>query len=207
MKIGIQAVLFVAGVVLIASSPRAWAHTDVTAEQARDLIDSTEGLIVVDVRERSEYCDPVGHIPGAVNYPLNSGVLQARYEELPSDGPILVVCRSGARSNAAAAFLDSKGFSNVYDMLGGMGAWTWETAPRDGRLDMGDRALQILRRQRHGRRPVPDRHSGGSDRPRRDPRRLRQALHPHRRHRPRPQPPRTQGVRQSGHCSRCGRWG
>jgi len=48
---------------------------------------------------------------------------------VPSDGPILVVCRSGARSNAAAAFLDSKGFSNVYDMLGGMGAWTWETAP------------------------------------------------------------------------------
>jgi hypothetical protein len=55
-------------------------------------------------------------------------VLQARYEELPTDGPVLVVCRSGGRSNAAASFLDSKGFSTVYDMLGGMSAWQWETA-------------------------------------------------------------------------------
>ncbi|MBN2128801.1 MAG: hypothetical protein JW741_04865 [Sedimentisphaerales bacterium] len=129
MKIDIKAVLFLAGVLLVASSPCAWAHTDVTAEQARDLIDSTDGLIVIDVREPSEYCDAVGHIPGAVNYPWNSGVLPARYEELPPDRPILVVCRSGARSNAAATFLDRRGFSNVYDMLGGMSAWTWETAP------------------------------------------------------------------------------
>jgi rhodanese-related sulfurtransferase len=105
------------------------AHTDVTAEQARDLIDSTNDLIVVDVREPSEYCDAKGHIPGALNYPWSSGVLQARYEELPIDGPILVVCRSGGRSNAAASFLDSNGFSMIYDMLRGMNAWTWETAP------------------------------------------------------------------------------
>jgi rhodanese-related sulfurtransferase len=105
------------------------AHTDVTAEQARELIDSTNDLIVVDVREPSEYCDTKGHIPGALNYPWYSGVLEAQYGELPMDGPVLVVCGSGSRSNRAADFLDSEGFSMVYDMLSGMRVWTWETEP------------------------------------------------------------------------------
>ena len=129
MKINLRTVLFLAGVLLIVSNHRALAHTDVTAEQARNLIDSTNDLVVVDVREQYEYCDATGHIPGALNYPWNSGVLEARYEELPIDGPVLVVCRSGGRSDRAANFLDSKGFSMVYDMLGGMRAWIWETAP------------------------------------------------------------------------------
>jgi len=129
MKINLRTVLFLAGVSLIAANPCALAHTNVTVQQARDLIDSTSDLIVIDVREPYEYCDSRGHIPGALNYPWNSGVLRARYEELPAGGPILVVCRSGGRSNAAATFLDSNGFSIVYDMLRGMSAWLWETVP------------------------------------------------------------------------------
>jgi rhodanese-related sulfurtransferase len=127
MKINLKTVLLLVGMSLIMSVPCAFAHTDVTAQQARELIDSTDDLIVVDVREPYEYSDARGHIPGALNYPWNSGVLQARYEELPMDGPVLVVCSSGNRSHQAATFLDSKGFSMVYDMLGGMSAWIWET--------------------------------------------------------------------------------
>jgi len=127
MKINLKAVILFVGVILIVSVPCALAHTDVTAEQARELIDSTDDLIIVDVREPQEYTGARGHIPGALIYPWNSGVLQARYEELPADGPILVVCGSGGRSNRAANFLDSKGFSMVYDMLRGMSAWKWET--------------------------------------------------------------------------------
>jgi rhodanese-related sulfurtransferase len=121
--------VLLSGLLLIFSSPDVLAHTDVTVEQARDLIDSTNDLIIVDVREESEYCDARGHIPGALNYPWNSGQLESRYEELPKDDPILLVCRSGGRSNQAANFLDSKGFSMVYDMMGGMSAWIWETEP------------------------------------------------------------------------------
>jgi len=127
MKINLKTVLFLVSVPLILSSPDALAHTDVTAEQARELIDSTDDLTVVDVREPYEYSGAGGHIPGALNYPFNSGVLEARYEELPMDGPVLVVCGSGSRSNRAANFLDSMGFSMVNDMLGGMRAWIWET--------------------------------------------------------------------------------
>jgi len=129
MKISFRSVLLLVGVPLIVSGPCALAHTNVSAEQALNLIDSTHDLIVVDVREPSEYCDTKGHIPGALNYPFISGVFQTRYGELPIDGPVLVVCGSGGRSNMAADFLDSEGFSMVYDMLGGMRAWTWETEP------------------------------------------------------------------------------
>ncbi|MHC4622375.1 MAG: rhodanese-like domain-containing protein [Planctomycetota bacterium] len=105
----------------------AMAHEDVTPQEAKDMIDSNSPPIVIDVREQSDYCDSVGHIPGALNYPWNSEVLKARYEELPYDGEILVYCRTGYRSNLAAEFLDSQGFLYVYDMSGGITAWQWET--------------------------------------------------------------------------------
>ena len=129
MKTSLTRVLLVTCAFLLAFSPSASAHTDLTASQARDMINSAADLIVVDVREQYEYCNARGHIPGSLNYPWNSAVLQARYAERPADGPVLVVCASGGRSNAAANFLDSKGFSTVYDMKAGMSAWQWETAP------------------------------------------------------------------------------
>ena len=104
-----------------------WAHDDVSVEDAQVMITTNPQLIVVDVREESsEYCGPLGHISGALNYPWSSGVLQDRYDELPIDGEILVVCHSGGRSNTAANFLDSQGFTNIYDMMGGMSAWVNE---------------------------------------------------------------------------------
>ena len=96
--------------VLLGMNPSVWAHTDVSVSEAEEMITTNTQLIVVDVREESsEYCGPLGHIPGALNYPWNSGVLQANYLELPADSEILVVCHSGGRSNSAANFLDSTG--------------------------------------------------------------------------------------------------
>lgn len=130
MNCKVATLIAVSAAVLIPSLC-ALAHTDLTPAEANAFIDANDRLIVVDVREIYEYCsefDPIGHIPGALNYPLRSGVLGARYEELPMAEPILVVCRSGARSNEAANFLDSKGFTDVYDMTGGMLSWLWERA-------------------------------------------------------------------------------
>ena len=117
----------VALVFLMVISSNSWAHTDVTPQEAKNLIDANEQLIVVDVREESEYCGGSEHILGAFNYPWISGVLQAHYTELPLDGEILVVCASGNRSNQAATFLDLKGYLYIYDMTGGMSGWEWET--------------------------------------------------------------------------------
>ncbi len=131
MKMELRAMLLVANLFLTAFGVGACASRDVTPERAQKLVASKDNLVVIDVREPSEYCDKRGHIPGALNYPYTSGVLEARYEELPKDRPILVVCRSGHRSKLAAEFLRSHGFSKVYDMTGGMNAWQGETAPCD----------------------------------------------------------------------------
>ncbi len=105
------------------------AHTDITPGQAHEMIHSGAEVIVLDVREYSEFCGPAEHLEDAVNLPNNSGVLQARHPELPRFGTIIVHCASGGRSNVAANFLDSQGFTDVYDMVGGIGAWTWQTEP------------------------------------------------------------------------------
>ena len=102
------------------------AHTDVTPQEARDLIQNNINLTVIDVREESEYCSTTGHIPKARNHPWISGVLEQTYQELPLDGEFLVVCQSGHRSALAADFLDTQEYLHVYDMQGGMSAWEWE---------------------------------------------------------------------------------
>lgn len=112
--------------IMILSIGSAGAHTDVSPETAQSLIQNNDKLLVIDVREPDEFCSDTGHIPCAVNYPWNSGVLMAQYEEIPKDKDILLVCRSGRRSNLAANFLDEQGFPSVYD-IGGMNAWAWET--------------------------------------------------------------------------------
>ena len=129
MKFRFGFMSLLSGLIILAANSSAYAHTDVTTGQAKDLIDSNESLVIIDVREKYEFCNSKGHIPGALNYPWNSGVLEARYDELPVNDPILVVCQSGGRSNNAANYLDSMGFSIVYDMLGGMNAWSLETEP------------------------------------------------------------------------------
>lgn len=129
MKVELRTALLVASLLLMVLGIGACASLDVTAEKAHKLTATKENLVVVDVREPSEYCDKRGHIPGALNYPFTSGVLAARYEELPKDRPLLMVCRSGRRSKLAAEFLRSHGFRKVQDMAGGMKAWQWETTP------------------------------------------------------------------------------
>ena len=79
---------------------------------------------VVDVREPDEYVGPLGHIRGAKLIPL--GTLLARIEELPRDRPLVMVCRSGARSAQATQLLQRSGFANVANLNGGMLRWRGE---------------------------------------------------------------------------------
>lgn len=102
----------------------AFHHTDITILQAQELIDSGLALTILDVREATEYCGELGHIPGALNFPYNSGALQMRISEIPKDKRLLVVCKSGGRSHMASRFLDEAGYAHVFDMAGGMKNWT-----------------------------------------------------------------------------------
>jgi rhodanese-related sulfurtransferase len=107
------------------------AHTDITSAEAREMLESGEEVILLDVRESYEICGSLQHIADAVNLPWLAGDLEARFWELVPGAKIIAVCASGSRSDAAANFLDGEGFTQVYDMLGGMSEWSWDTEPCD----------------------------------------------------------------------------
>ena len=72
----------------------------------------------IDVREPEEYTGPLGHLPGAELVPL--GTLETACASWPREQPLLLICRSGARSAKAARALAQHGFRHLYNLAGGM---------------------------------------------------------------------------------------
>jgi rhodanese-related sulfurtransferase len=92
---------------------------------AEILTTQKDSYIVLDVRTKEEF--DAGHLDSALLIPVEE--LETRYVELAINIPAIVYCRSGKRSATAAALLVSKGFSKVYDMTGGINAWTEKGYP------------------------------------------------------------------------------
>lgn len=80
------------------------------------------GTVIVDVRTPEEFAG--GHIAGAVNIDVSASDFSAKIADLAKDVPYAVYCRSGNRSAAALAQMESAGFMNAYHLGGGVGAWT-----------------------------------------------------------------------------------
>jgi rhodanese-related sulfurtransferase len=97
--------------------------TKITAKQAKEMIDSSTELIVLDVRTQEEYDE--SHIEGAILIPDYEIDTQA--EELITDknATLLVYCRSGRRSALASQVLYELGYTSVYD-FGGIIDWPYE---------------------------------------------------------------------------------
>lgn len=86
----------------------------------REAIERDRDLVVLDVRQPAEWSG--GAIRAALR--ITGAELPARTDELPRDRPIAVICGSGYRSSVSASLLRHRGFPRVYNVLGGMGAWT-----------------------------------------------------------------------------------
>ncbi len=78
-------------------------------------------LRLVDVREPDEFVGPLGHMLGAELVPL--ATVENAASRWDPEVPVLLICRSGARSGRAAAALAARGFRNVFNLTGGMLAW------------------------------------------------------------------------------------
>jgi rhodanese-related sulfurtransferase len=76
------------------------------------------GAPVIDVREPDEY--QVGHVPGATLIPL--ATVPDRLADVPTQGEVLIICRSGGRSMRAAEYLIANGISAT-NVAGGTLAW------------------------------------------------------------------------------------
>lgn len=83
---------------------------------------------LIDVREPDEFVGPLGHIPGAELVPVSTVPDAAAAWD--RDEPILLICRSGARSARAATALAAMGFRHPFNLAGGMIAWDASALPR-----------------------------------------------------------------------------
>ena len=98
-------------------------YEQITAEEAKKIMDSGEEHIILDTREQDEFDE--GHIPGAILIPYTEMENKAEAMLPDKDKLILVYCRSGRRSKIAAESLVKLGYTNVKE-FGGIIDWTYE---------------------------------------------------------------------------------
>ena len=96
---------------------------NITAEEAKKLMDTEEGYILLDVRTQKEFDEK--HIPGAILIPDYESRGRAGEVLTDKDQLILVYCRSGRRSRNAAASLVELGYTNIRE-FGGIIDWPYE---------------------------------------------------------------------------------
>ena len=105
------------------SEEKDMTYTQITAAEAKALMDSEEDFIILDVRTDAEYAE--GHIADAVLIPHEEITAKAEEVLLDKDQLILVYCRSGRCSKIAAEALVALGYTNVKE-FGGIIDWPYE---------------------------------------------------------------------------------
>ena len=100
--------------------------SSLTPDGAVQLI-NREKAVVVDVCEAEEFA--AGHVGGAKNIPLNQLEEKLASAVKNKTLPLILVCKSGARSNRAVAIAKKLGYEQAQSMAGGMGAWKTANLP------------------------------------------------------------------------------
>jgi len=93
---------------------------EVEVTELAELKESGEAVRVIDIRQPAEL--NAGIIPGAEALPMH--LIPLRMNEFKHDEKLIMVCRSGARSAQACMFLQQQGYEKVYNLRGGMIAWS-----------------------------------------------------------------------------------
>ena len=99
------------------------SYDQISGAEAKALMDSESGYIIIDARTQEEYDE--GHIPGAILIPEYEIADRAEKELPDKDQLLLVYCRSGRRSKIAAEELVKLGYTNVKE-FGGIIDWEYE---------------------------------------------------------------------------------
>ena len=109
--------------IIVAEKGEKAMYEQITAENAKKIMDSGEEHVVLDTREQDEFDE--GHIPGAILIPYTE--IENKAEEMlpDKDKLILVYCRSGRRSKIASESLVKLGYINIKE-FGGIIDWPYE---------------------------------------------------------------------------------
>ena len=109
--------------IIVAEKGEKAMYKQITAEEAKKIMDSGEEYIILDTREQDEFDE--GHIAGAILIPYTE-IENKAMEMLPDKNAlILVYCRSGRRSKIASESLSKLGYTNVKE-FGGIIDWPYE---------------------------------------------------------------------------------
>lgn len=100
---------------------------EMTATELKDRLDHEQPLALVDVRDPHER--EIADLPEVDQHRIPVGEFLDRIEELDPDQPVVLYCRSGARSLWAARHLAERGFEQVWNLKGGVLAWRDEVDP------------------------------------------------------------------------------
>ena len=99
------------------------SYVSITAEEAKEIMDTESGYVILDVRTEEEFSE--GHIPGAILIPDYEIGEKAQEVLKEKDRMILVYCRSGRRSKLAADALAKLGYTNIKE-FGGIIDWPYD---------------------------------------------------------------------------------
>jgi len=92
---------------------------EIEATQLAEMLGQKADVQLVDIRQHAEVAS--GTVPGAEVMPMHT--IPLRIQEIKQDKPVVLICRSGARSAQACMFLAQNGFENVFNLRGGMMGW------------------------------------------------------------------------------------
>ncbi len=102
----------------------------ISVEEAKELMKVKKDMVILDVRTEKEH-ELEGNIDNSILIDFFKIIhFKKEVEKLDKEKPYLVFCAIGGRSKAAAAVMVKMGFSEVYDMAGGIKAWQKENSDK-----------------------------------------------------------------------------
>ena len=100
--------------------------TDLNQQQWREELAKDQNAIILDVRTEAEVAE--GFIPNAKHLDImNAGAFMEGANDLDKDKNYFVYCKAGGRSAQACMIMESIGFKNTYNLMGGFSQWDGET--------------------------------------------------------------------------------
>jgi rhodanese-related sulfurtransferase len=97
---------------------------EISVQELKEKIDKGEDFQLIDVREDFEY--QVSNLGGEL-IPLGGILIET--DKIARDKEVVIMCRSGKRSAAAVMQLEAQGFTNLYNLYGGILAWQEDIDP------------------------------------------------------------------------------
>jgi rhodanese-related sulfurtransferase len=98
---------------------------DVSVRELARKRNAGEDFVLLDVREDEELA--LAKLDGALHVPMRE--IPTRLAEIPRDREVVVMCHGGVRSDSVAHYLRAQGYARVYNLSGGIDAWSCEVDP------------------------------------------------------------------------------